>query len=153
MTLDQLFESLEAERRNRPWYQKMIDSTYRWTWYKPRAAINDFFGNLVNRYQRSKYGIGYRDRWNFPAYFAGLVAHTATVEHEESYTYPGEERGFTEEQWHAEMSNIATVLREYREAYDATELFDGWYEDLTAKQERAEDAMKRFAALFVYVGD
>lgn len=153
MTLDQFFAKMDEERRNRPWYQKLVDGTYRWTIYKPRVFINDAIGNTINVFQRARYGVGHRDLWHFPGYFSGVLAHVAKLEAEESMTYPGEERGFTPEKYKKTMHEMSRILREYQEAYDAVGLEEGWYEDLEAKQKRAVKEMHRFANLFIHMGD
>lgn len=152
MTAHEVFEWLERERANRPWYQKAYWAARR-PFAKAKLAVYNFFGNLVNRYQRSKYGIGYRDRWTYPSYIAGLIAHSLEIEAEEGYTYPGEERGFTAQKWKQDMLVMARHLREYQDAYNAVSYPDGWFEDLERKHRRAQKEMHRFANLFEYIGD
>lgn len=153
MTLEEFFEFLDEERRNRSWYQRVVDAVYRWTSLKPRRAIGNFFGAVVNRHQRARYGVGYLDMRSFPSYIAGVLAHAATLQADEGYTYPGEDRGFTETEWEDYLRDIAKALREYQAAFDDTDHFPGCYDDLLGKQERARMALHRFAAEFDHIGD
>lgn len=153
MTLEEFFEYLEEGRRNRTLYQKSVNWAYRWLVYKPRITVNEFFGGLVNRYQRSKYGIGHRDMWSFPSYISGVLAHAAMLHADEGYTYPGEDRGFTPEEWKDYLRDIATALRDYQAVFEGTDHFPEWYDDFSVKQERARQALHRFAAEFEHIGD
>lgn len=152
MTAHEVFEWLERERANRPWYKKAYWAARR-PFAKAKLAVYNFFGNLVNRYQRSKFGIGYRDMWSFPAYICGVIAHAAEIQAEEGYTFPGPERGFTEEEWKEFLLTMARELREHQESYNSLDYGDGWYVEYDEKLERARVALHRFASEFDCIGD
>lgn len=151
MTTQEFLDYLEHERNSR----SKLRNAYLDTAAKVRRVwrtMRSWPGDIVNVLQRARYGVGYKDMWNAPSYFAGLLAHAAELE-QESYTYPGEERGFTGEEWKEYVAQIQADLREYREAFNSTDLAPGWVEDFDAKQEKARAALHRFAAEFEYWGD
>lgn len=152
MTAQEFFQELEDERAARPWYVKAYHafrSPFARAWFKLRMVP----GYFVNRYQRSKFGIGYRDMWDFSAYICGVIAHAAEIHAEEGYTFPGPERGFTEEEWKEFLLTMARELREHQESYNSLDYSDGWDVEYDKKLARARVALHRFASEFDYIGD
>lgn len=154
-TLDEFFEKLESERRAAPWYKKAwrgFKSVFSMAW----SYISSTPGYFVNRYQRSKFGIGYQDMWHFPSYTSGLLAHAMRIQAEEGWTYPGENNGFTAEKWKKHLLDMAEDFEDYRDRWNAgfgSDLNPDWYPDYLKSQRRLEKALHRFANTFTHIGD
>ena len=156
-SIHELFEFLEEERANRPWYKKAWHSAQG---YYTRAfyRVHDIRGWFVNSYQRVRYGIGNADIIDFPFHNAKVTARACRWLAENAHVYPGEDRGFSETKWHAYLNSIAHDLENFDYVYN--EAWNELDEDIHRRLEREAQALKRaqgawhrYANMQLYIGD
>lgn len=70
-------------------------------------------GKIHNVYRRARYGIGPRDSFSLDTYIAKVVAQGTLDLATRNFSYPGEERGWTAEEWNLFLMELSAAMYNY----------------------------------------